>query len=408
MRQINIRLAVGLLVAINLSVEARAITTHWTAGGATTYWHDAANWTDGQPRSGDIAYFGAAHSAGGYMPVEFLGNGYIDSLEGDGASKHDLFDFQLGGGTLTLQQRSHIGFNLRVDRGVIDSSAAGWTVGPADGGAAPKLDLYSDAQLLLGGGHARGAGALDITAGGTVLINGGSITATGSVFLDGPGIPPGHTDGVNHSGAALTFTPAGGSISAANLDAADGSTIHFTTLDSYALTGPLQLAGDILGLGNLSLDAGQTYGYGDWLTLIEYGGSVLDTFNGLPEGAQFDLAFDKYEISYQGGRVAVRYLHSWDPLFGDYNADGAVDQSDLTLVLAHWGATVRPEDWVNYLWDGSVDQNELTSLLSYWGAGYAPVAAATPVPEPASLTMLAMLVSLLPRRCARAHCTTPA
>lgn len=74
-------------------------------------------------------------------------------------------------------------------------------------------------------------------------------------------------------------------------------------------------------------------------------------------------------------------------LVGDYNGNGAVEQSDLDLVLLNWGndATEPPPNWVNDLPSGAVDQEELDRVLLQWGASLerTPVS----VPEPSAWTV---------------------
>ena len=77
------------------------------------------------------------------------------------------------------------------------------------------------------------------------------------------------------------------------------------------------------------------------------------------------------------------------PLDGDRNADGFVGQADLDIVLAMWGnsgveitdtrADVNTDDFVG--------QTDLDFVLSDWGQGTPPTG---PVPEPATLTLLAL------------------
>jgi hypothetical protein len=88
-----------------------------------------------------------------------------------------------------------------------------------------------------------------------------------------------------------------------------------------------------------------------------------------------------------------------EPLPGDYNGNGTVEQADLDLVLLNWGALgdPPPTGWVNDLPMGSIDQAELDGVLLNWGnvlaAAPAPVATAG-VPEPAGL-LLAGICGLL-------------
>jgi hypothetical protein len=82
-----------------------------------------------------------------------------------------------------------------------------------------------------------------------------------------------------------------------------------------------------------------------------------------------------------------------DPIDGDYNASGTVEQADLDLVLLNWGkaAAAVPATWVNDLPTGLVDQDELDGALLNWGnmaaltmAPAAAAGAAEGVPEPAA------------------------
>jgi hypothetical protein len=68
---------------------------------------------------------------------------------------------------------------------------------------------------------------------------------------------------------------------------------------------------------------------------------------------------------------AFRVTVSPTPLRGDYDGNGAVEQADLDLVLAHWGqaAMLRPDNWVNDLPHGIIDQDELDRALINWGMG---------------------------------------
>ncbi len=93
------------------------------------------------------------------------------------------------------------------------------------------------------------------------------------------------------------------------------------------------------------------------------------------------------------GRIAVN-LHSNVPpvlaLPGDANHDGVVDDRDLNILLSHWAES---GDWEDGDFDGSgsIGDRDLNILLSHWGStGSAPAV----VPEPASLTLLALAGAL--------------
>jgi hypothetical protein len=125
--------------------------------------------------------------------------------------------------------------------------------------------------------------------------------------------------------------------------------------------------------------------------------AALDFFD-LPENRSWYVEYGPTSVT----------AHVIEPLPGDYNASGLVEQADLDLVLGNWGrsADELPAGWVNDLPSGIIDQAELDRVLAGWGdqvilpAG----AAAAAVPEPAALTMLlvaigsACLSHCVPRR----------
>ncbi len=74
------------------------------------------------------------------------------------------------------------------------------------------------------------------------------------------------------------------------------------------------------------------------------------------------------------------------PITGDFNLDGYVDGADLGMLLARWKDAGGETD-IND--DGIVDGVDLGMLLARWGNG-TPPAAPSPIPEPASLALLAI------------------
>ncbi len=76
-----------------------------------------------------------------------------------------------------------------------------------------------------------------------------------------------------------------------------------------------------------------------------------------------------------------------EPVIGDANLSGFVDDDDLSLLLANWNVG---DEWGegDFNESGTVDDDDLSLLLANWGAGSSPAPAA--VPEPVSLLLLAL------------------
>ncbi|MEM7577540.1 MAG: PEP-CTERM sorting domain-containing protein [Planctomycetota bacterium] len=86
--------------------------------------------------------------------------------------------------------------------------------------------------------------------------------------------------------------------------------------------------------------------------------------------------------------VSGNLLPLTNPLPGDFDGNGSVEQGDLNLVLNNWGSprTDGGGDWANAQGFASlaVDQEELNRVLNNWGSQSAPTLSANLVPEPAS------------------------
>ena len=81
---------------------------------------------------------------------------------------------------------------------------------------------------------------------------------------------------------------------------------------------------------------------------------------------------------------------------GDLNEDGFVGQLDLDIVLAMWGnGPIIPDGRADVNMDDFVGQTDLDYVLGGWGLGTPPTA---PVPEPATLGLLAIGATMVLRR----------
>ena len=83
-----------------------------------------------------------------------------------------------------------------------------------------------------------------------------------------------------------------------------------------------------------------------------------------------------YDVDLQAGDLAGNSQLAEDteivcleePIPGDLNGDGCVDQADLGILLTDWGCKDREclGDCDN---DGDTDQSDLGILLTHWGEG---------------------------------------
>ena len=156
--------------------------------------------------------------------------------------------------------------------------------------------------------------------------------------------------------------------------------VDFVPVDMSSLSGPaqnFQISYDIL-----SGSAGLLFQYGFLNTATNFN----------PSGVNYDNI--DLSLAPTGGVGALE---------GDYDMSGSVGQGDLDVVLLNWGGVTFPGD-ENALpgggpFDGAIGQNELDGVLLNWGNAI-PLAAASTIPEPGSLLLVAMagLMGLARRR----------
>lgn len=191
------------------------------------------------------------------------------------------------------------------------------------------------------------SGALTVTAGGEVMVNGrfsgnGGFTGGGLLTLNGE-VEPGPLRVENLFGGDLVL----GASSSTTLEV---SGIFGSTFDRFAVSGNTTLGGDLL----IDLADGFQFALDQELTLIDVSGSLNGQFNGLGEGARLgETSGVEYFLTYQGGDGNDVVLYStktpdgpvWIGGTGDWHepvnwSNGVIPgQADIALIDNGDGAT---------------------------------------------------------------------
>ncbi|MGN6370312.1 MAG: beta strand repeat-containing protein [Phycisphaerae bacterium] len=123
--------------------------------------------------------------------------------------------------------------------------------------------------------------------------------------------------------------------------------------------------------------------------------------------AVIDNAITNFTI-FRGQSVDTNSLLIAPELLGDANADAKVDLSDLSTLLNYFGQ--KTQDWTSGNFDGSptINLTDLSIVLNHFGESLPTPSSrfpltnyqspGTPTPEPASLSLLALVLRLLTRR----------
>ncbi len=111
--------------------------------------------------------------------------------------------------------------------------------------------------------------------------------------------------------------------------------------------------------------------------------------NGVPDGLERAIIGSTTHTGVGITVYAGTDAESSDLEIGDWEdcIGGIIDDHDLSILLANWGTG---DEWCEGALDasGTVGDDDLSLLLANWGAGSPP--APEPVPEPATLALLAI------------------
>ena len=151
-----------------------------------------------------------------------------------------------------------------------------------------------------------------------------------------------------------------------------------------------------------------------WFDLVE--GQWISSATGLVDGDTDTYTRGTYEVEIDGvtttleittnnGRIIVDALANTAYLAGDFNGDGVLDANDteaFVLALQSPGAYTQaygldPLARADVNTDGVINELDFSAFQDFFDAGTAPVLS-VPIPEPASLALVAVGATLLLRR----------
>ncbi|HEY7090322.1 MAG TPA: endonuclease/exonuclease/phosphatase family protein [Tepidisphaeraceae bacterium] len=279
------------------------------------------------------------------------------------------------------------------------TSTAVGTVTIQAGGVTPAaviINNTSGTYRFIGPGGINGSAALTKSGTGTAILStantftGGTTVAAGTLIID-------HSDAlgfgplaINSTGRVKSTAGLASAIRVSSLSIATGGSMDLADDDlvlDYTGTSPAAIVRAMLIDGRLSsslANASRRLGYGENSTL------AFTNFSNRPVDST---------------TLLIKYTY-----LGDANLDGVVDAADLGLLAMHWQTSgVWTDGDFNY--SGFVDVNDLSLLASNWQAGIgtplssplgdalAALGLPPPVPEPSSISLIALTAALAsPRR----------
>jgi probable HAF family extracellular repeat protein len=188
-----------------------------------------------------------------------------------------------------------------------------------------------------------------------------------------------------------------------------GEMLNLGTLGGVSSIGySISEAGDVVGQSLTSTGDSHAFLYSDG-TMVDLN-DLIDPAAGWELEEAWGISPDGTYITgfgVQDGFAGQAFLLSLESqsVPGDCDNDGDVDVSDLGILATFYGATNPPTDPLgpeqgNFDGDNDVDVSDLGILATNYGLGAGPTA----TPEPATVTLLALGITLLVRRNRRVPC----
>jgi hypothetical protein len=366
---------------MELAPIAAPTTLAWTGG--TGSYEIITNWNiPWQPTLADRTEINSGKATVGYIDQE-AGTLYVANTASGSA------ELAVTAGSLSIANALYLGSATNAAGTATISGGAVRVGGTFATWAASGAVITGGGTVAMGGG---GGG------GGVLNVSGGSLTATGPIVMAG-----------GSASTAQLYVAKAATVQAGGLTINSGSSRSTQVkmeLDAnghslIGTTGAVSLAGamDLQSLNNFRPDQGDTF------TLITSTGmsgnfsSITTNIQGwlrTDRGVAINLAdSNTYRPIFSGAAVGTDYVATFQGArAGDATGDNWINGTDLAAVGASWlqGGTYN---WLegDFNGDGTVNGTDLAALGAGWlweGAWPGPAPADAPIPEPATLALLAM------------------
>lgn len=298
----------GLAVVAMGATQAMGATLQWNPATPAGDWNVVGNWGTGNPwtayagvpTSMDTVYLSGFSGQNGTYDITLDGASVAKNIGGDASNLANLqFNIHGAGNTLTLGNRSDIKTNLALYNGTFNNQTNGWNIGT--GSSANVLTVGAGALLTPGGASTTdfNNGNMTIFDGAKVVVeDGGAVqfTRERTTWIFGGEL---HMDGGTFGGTRL-------------LQAQNNSTIRYTLNNGSYIAPAIDVAWEVVSLGNLAIDLGGSYvhTHGEVFNLIAYhngdynevggdtDGGIYDEFNGLADGSSLFVNGNEFVIDY--------------------------------------------------------------------------------------------------------------